>query len=211
MNSSWRVTVGSPPLAEPQARDHIDGTMRFPWLRAAAWLLLGWWTLRSGMAGEWIFLDFVNLAFHEAGHVFLGFAGTTLHYLGGTLGQLLVPALLVAHFLLRRREPLGAAVCLWWFGQNFAQIAVYMGDARELALPLVGGGDHDWNELFYRFGVLGADAVARISGTTRAAGLAIMFVGLAWTGWFALPAAERERRRERLTARHPWIGPALGD
>jgi len=180
------------------------------WLRAAAWLFLAWWTVRSGLTGHWIFLDFANLAFHEAGHVFLGFAGTTVRYLGGTLGQLLVPALLVFHFLVRQRQPVGAAFCLWWLGQSFGQVAVYMADARDLALPLVGGGDHDWNELFFRFGILDAPSVARIAGATRALGVLVMLAGLAWTGWFALPAGERQRLRERLIARHGWLGPVLG-
>jgi hypothetical protein len=181
------------------------------WLRALGWVVLVWWTFRSGLTGHWIFLDFVNLAFHEAGHVLLAFAGTTVHYLGGTLGQLLVPALLVPHFLLRQRQPLGAAFCVWWLGQNCSQIAVYMADARDLALPLVGGGDHDWNELFHRFGVLDADSVAGIAAATRGIGVLVMLAGLAWTGWFALPAHERSRLGERWTARYPWLSPALGD
>jgi hypothetical protein len=181
------------------------------WGRALGLLLLAWWTLRSGLGRQWIFLDFVNLAFHEAGHVLLGFAGTTVHYLGGTLGQLLVPALLAFHFLRRQRQPLGAAFCLWWFGQNLGQIAVYMADARELTLPLVGGGDHDWNELFFRFGVLDALSVERIAGATRAAGVVVMLAGLAWTGCFALPDRTRERVRQRAGARYPWLGGLLGD
>ncbi len=176
-----------------------------------AWVVLAWWTVRSGLTGHWIFLDFVNLVFHEAGHVLLGFAGSTVHYLGGTLGQLLVPALLVPHFLLRQQQPLGAAFCVWWLGQNFGQIAVYMADARDLALPLVGGGDHDWNELFYRFGVLDAGSVASIAAAARVVGVLVMLAGLAWTGWFALPARERSRLREPLTARCPWLEACLGD
>ena len=179
--------------------------------RVALWLVIAWWTLRSGLAGHWVFLDFVNLAFHEAGHVFLSFAGKTVHYLGGTLGQLLVPGLLALQFLIRQRQPLGAAFCLWWFGQNFSQISVYMADARELALPLVGGGDHDWNELFYRFGVLDASSVERIAGWTRFVGFGIMFIGLVWTAWFALPDATRERVRERWRGRSAWLDLALGE
>jgi hypothetical protein len=197
---------------DPMDRTAVAPSIGSPrWLHAAGWSVLAWWTLRSGLVGDWIFLDFVNLAFHEAGHVLLAFAGTTVHYLGGTLGQLLVPVLLAFHFLLRQRQPLGAAFCLWWLGQNFSQISVYMADARELALPLVGGGDHDWNELFFRFGVLDAPSVAGIAGATRAVGLAVMLAGLAWTGWFTLPDRARRRLHERLTARHAWLDTVLGD
>ncbi len=38
-----------------------------------------------------IFLDFVNLAFHEAGHPFFGLFGDTLGLHGGTIGQLIFP------------------------------------------------------------------------------------------------------------------------
>ena len=55
-------------------------------------------------------LDFVNLAFHEAGHLFLAPFGETLHYLGGTLGQLAVPFVLGGYYLVARpTRPLGAA------------------------------------------------------------------------------------------------------
>ena len=62
---------------------------------------VAWWsfTLATGVS-DWCFLDLVNLAFHEAGHLIMSVAGVTLHYLGGTLVQLAVPrdeALGVAH------------------------------------------------------------------------------------------------------------------
>jgi len=179
------------------------------WPRIALVALLAWWTLHLMASSRWIFLDFVNLAFHEAGHLIFSFLGTTVHYLGGTLGQLLVPGMLLFHFLFRQRQPLGAAFCLWWFGQNFINISVYMADARELALPLVGGGDHDWNELFFRFGMLGQDSVQRISGASRLSGVTIMLLGLAWCIFLALPRDRRRRVTESLASRWTWLEPAL--
>ena len=190
---------------ETVARQHSE----IPWPRIALAVLLAWWTLRLTATSSWIFLDFVNLAFHEAGHLVFSFLGTTVHYLGGTLGQLLVPGLLLFHFLFRQQQPLGAAFCLWWFGQNLINISVYMADARELALPLVGGGDHDWNELFFRFGLLGQDSVQRVSGATRLLGVAIMLAGLAWFVLLVLPRDRRRRVHENLTTRWPWLAPAL--
>ena len=171
---------------------------------------LAWWTLSLGSgASSWCFLDLVNLAFHEAGHLLLSFAGTTVHYLGGTLGQLAVPTLLAVHFLTRERNPLGAAVSTWWVGQNLINISVYMSDARSLALPLVGGGDHDWNELFYRFGLLTEASVQRTSGLTHLLGATVMLMGLAWATYFALPTTRQQRVRDLLTARWPWMAPLL--
>ena len=173
-------------------------------------LPLAWWSLTWGTVfATWCFLDFVNLAFHEAGHLFLGFGPSTLMFLGGTLGQLAVPLLLVFHFLLRRRDPLAAALCTWWFGQNFINISIYMADARALALPLVGGGDHDWNELFFRFGLLGEPSVQRVSTATHALGVFVMLLGLSWAVFFVLPPHKRERARMWLTVRWPWVEAVL--
>lgn len=164
------------------------------WGRVALGLVMLWWTFRLTLGGaEWIFLDFVNLAFHEAGHVFLSAFGETVHYLGGTIFQLLIPAVLVGYFLLRTRRPVGAAFSLWWVGESLLNVARYMADARSLSLPLVGGGDHDWNWLFFRFGVLDADSVAGISGGTRLLGVLVMLAGLTWLAVLALPAGRRAR------------------
>lgn len=146
----------------------------------------------------------MNLAFHEAGHLFLIPFGSTLHYLGGTLGQLAVPALLGGCFLLRPpTRPLGAAFCAWWTGENFVNISVYMADARDLALPLVGGGDHDWNELFYRFGLLGTDSVRTVAALTHHLGVVVMLLGLAWVACFALPGGPRDALRDALARNAP--------
>lgn len=151
------------------------------WLRAGLLALLGYWTIRLTVsAPSGCPLDLVNLAFHEAGHMFLIPFGETAHFLGGTLGQLAVPAGLSGYFLVRRRQPFAAAVCAWWAGENLVNISVYMADARTLSLDLVGGGEHDWNTLFYQFGLLSEESVARVSGLTRGAGVALMVVGLAW-------------------------------
>lgn len=149
----------------------------------------------------WIFLDWVNLAFHEAGHIFLLPFGETLHFLGGTLLQLAIPVGAGAHLLLRKESPFGAALCGWWFGENFLGISVYMADARELKLPLVGGGENDWNHLFYQWGLLGEDAVRRIAGTTHAAGVVLMLAACAAVLLLALPATTRRSLAGILSSR----------
>jgi hypothetical protein len=102
---------------------------------------------------EYHFLDGVNLAFHEAGHLFLGFFGRTIHVLGGTLGQLVFPLACVAHFL-RDGRRFEAGVCGVWLAESAMYTAEYMADARRLELPLVGGHIHDWNYLLGRAGLL---------------------------------------------------------
>ena len=91
-------------------------------------------------------VDHVNLAFHEAGHIFLGLFGRFIMTAGGTIFQLLIPALCAAH-LWRQGNRLGWQLCVFWFGENFLNISMYAGDAINQALPLVGGGVHDWTYL----------------------------------------------------------------
>lgn len=118
-------------------------------------------------------LDHANLVFHEAGHPVFGLFGNTIGYLGGTLGQLAFPLILLINFWYRR-ETLGCAVMGVWFFQNFLNIARYIGDARARLLPLVGGGEHDWFILLSRWHILSWD-------TTIARGVST----IGWTGMCA--------------------------
>lgn len=174
------------------------------WLRGALVAWLGFWTIRlASGAQKGCFLDLVNLAFHEAGHLFLTPFGETTQFLGGTLGQLAVPWALVIYFLGWRRQPFAAAACAWWTGESLVNVAAYMADARDLALPLVGGGHHDWNTLFYTFGLLGQESVARVSGATRWTGAAIMIASLAWAGTLLLSGRARGRIDALIARRAP--------
>jgi len=104
-------------------------------------------------AYEYHFIDGVNLAFHEAGHLSLSFLGQTLHVLGGTIGQLFFPAACCGHFL-RRGQSVEAALCCIWFAESLMYTAYYLADAQAQALPLVGGHIHDWNWLLSHAGLL---------------------------------------------------------
>ena len=103
--------------------------------------MYGWICLRNPAEYRW--LDSLDLAIHETGHLVFAFGGEFLTLLGGTLFQLIVPAALVAA-LWRQGDRHGATVPLWWLGQNCWNISVYVRDARAQELPLVGGGEHDW-------------------------------------------------------------------
>lgn len=131
-------------------------------------------------------LHLVNLPFHEAGHVLFRPFGSFLTSLGGTLGQLLIPLICLLTLLLKNRDPFGAAVCLWWFGENFLDIAPYINDARAGELPLVGGnfghsspyGFHDWEYLLTESGLLGYDhALARAA---HGIGALLMLGAVGW-------------------------------
>jgi len=156
-------------------------------------LILAVWGLRLGLSsieGDVIascFLHNVNLPFHEAGHIFFRPFGRFVTVLGGTLGQLLMPLICLGVFL-KERRPFAAAVALWWFGENFIDIAPYINDARRQELILLGGvtgkdvpGYHDWAYILGQLGWRQYDhLLARASHIT---GFCLIILSLAWAAW----------------------------
>ena len=102
---------------------------------------------------EFHLIDYVNLAVHEAGHVIFAPLGMSWHMAGGTLLQLLAPLAFVVSFL-RRGRRFDAAVCGVWFAESLMYTAEYLGDARLMALPRVGGELHDWNWILAHWGLV---------------------------------------------------------
>ena len=108
-------------------------------------------SIESNYVGK-SFWHLVNLPFHEAGHIIFRPFGRIIHSLGGSLGQLLMPLICFAAFLITTRDQFAASFCIWWLGENFIDMAPYINDARSLSLPLLGGnigysspyGFHDW-------------------------------------------------------------------
>jgi hypothetical protein len=149
------------------------------WRRAlmAGLLAYGIWCLAT--ADRWHFLDAIDLPIHETGHLVFAFGGEVITALGGTLFQLIVPLAFVIYFW-RRGDRYSASVPLWWVGQNCWNIARYVADARAMELPLVGGGEHDWNFLLGEWGVLARDG--QIAHDIRFVG-AIIAAAAVWIGW----------------------------
>src|SRR5215470_3159056 len=82
-------------------------------------------------------MDNIDLPIHETGHLVFAPFGEFIQFLGGTLFQLIMPAAFVVYFV-RRGDRHAASVALWWVGQSFWNISVYIADARTEDLPLVG-------------------------------------------------------------------------
>jgi hypothetical protein len=138
----------------------------------------GLWLLRRPQEYGW--LDSIDLAIHEAGHLIFSFGGEFVMMAGGTLTQLLTPAAFVVYFW-RRNDRYAATVPLWWLGQNCWNIGVYLRDARTQALPLVGGGEHDWFYLLGELDWLDHDQV--LGWATHAVGVAL-YLGAILGGWY---------------------------
>jgi len=171
-------------------KDILDCTRRicgYPWKPVATWQLaatslgLAWflYLLKTNDDG-FIFLDLVNLVFHEAGHPIFGLFGGTLGLYGGTIGQLTIPVLVWLAFW-RQRDTIGCTVAGVWFFENFLNISRYMADARAQVLPLIGGGEHDWTDIFSRWGVLMADTT--IAHWVSIAGWLGMLATWSWLLW----------------------------
>ena len=142
----------------------------------------------TNYAGE-SFFHLVNLPFHEAGHLFFQLFGRWMTSLGGTLGQLLIPFLCLLVLLMKTKDPFGASVSLWWFGENFLDMAPYINDARNQELLLLGGitgreadyGYHDWEFILNEVGLLRYDhTLAYIS---HSLGIVLMLLSFAWAGY----------------------------
>lgn len=137
------------------------------------------WLGNTGERWVWI-LDSANLAFHEAGHPLFGLLSNRLMVYGGTLGQLVFPIVATVSFWIRR-EALACALTTVWLSENLWNIARYMADARAQELPLVGGGEHDWTEIFSRWGALNQDTA--VAGVVRLIGWIGVLSAWGWLAW----------------------------
>lgn len=170
------------------------------WLRAALLAALAVWGVwligldyRSGEIGG-SFLHGPLLLFHEAGHVVFSPFGKWLMFLGGTLGQLLLLAVIVGAFLWKNRDPFGAAVGLWLLGVSLLDVAPYMYDALDPQLVLLSGhvgeaGGHDWIYLFESLGL--RPQAQAIGALTHKLGALVLLLALGWAAW--LLALQRRR------------------
>jgi hypothetical protein len=160
--------------------------------RRAAFVLVAIWTvwiwidmdIRNGKAGSTV-LHMILLPFHEAGHyaIFRWF-GDFIMTLGGTLGQHLMPIVMGGALLLKQRDPFGAALLFWLLGFSTIDMAVYMYDAFDPKLMLLGGATgqesdgHDWQNIFGDLGLIRrARGIGLFFGVV---GMAMMLAALAW-------------------------------
>jgi len=160
--------------------------------RAALLVVLVWWgwkfittSLETNYTGE-SFLHLINLPFHEAGHVIFIPFGRFMTILGGSLGQVLMPMICLGTFLVRTRDPFGAAVALWWTAESLMDIAPYINDARALDLMLIGGvtgketDGQDWSNILTMLNLLEWDH--RLAHLTYNVGVLLMLGSFLWGG-----------------------------
>jgi hypothetical protein len=163
------------------------------WFRVALLACFALWALRlvaldvsSGEMGT-SFLHGPLLVFHEAGHVVFMLFGEFLTIAGGTLGQLIMPAILCGALLMKNRDPFGAAIGLWLVGASLLDIAPYAYDALQPQLTLLGGrtgddgGPHDWIFLLTRLGLL--KRAHGVGYLFYFSGVIVLATSMYWGGW----------------------------
>ncbi|MGI9164836.1 MAG: hypothetical protein ACR2G5_00345 [Pyrinomonadaceae bacterium] len=80
---------------------------------------------------QWHLIDGVNLLIHEAGHFVFRPFGEFMMIAGGSLFQVIMPALFVAYFLYLTKF-YSAALVLFWVGESILNVSVYAGDSVKL-------------------------------------------------------------------------------
>ena len=123
------------------------------------------------------FIHMIDLVFHEAGHVIFGFFGRFVAVLGGSLNQVLIPAVCTGYFL-RQKQQAAAAVTLFWTGESVVDVAIYVADGRDMKLPLLADGlTHDWNWILSELSLRNqAEPIGRL---VFLAGVLVMLAALA--------------------------------
>ena len=168
------------------------------WARIALIGGLAYWTwqfARTPLSADAMdaFLHLPDLIFHEAGHLIFSPLGRFMSVLGGSLMQVLIPVVAAVAFV-RQEQPFGAAICVWWTGQNLIDLAPYIADARALQLVLLGGRTgaevegHDWEFILTRLRIIHWDQT--IGRFVHALGMVIMIVSLAFAARTAARKSE---------------------
>lgn len=115
------------------------------------------------------FLDLVDLPIHETGHLVFRPLGEFMMIAGGSIFQVIFPAIFVGYFYYWEAKPYSGSMVLFWVGQSIINVWVYASDAVVMQLVLTSGrtgsegGFHDWNYILTTFGLIDStDTVAAL-------------------------------------------------
>lgn len=150
------------------------------------------WIAYDPMQGS--FLDNVDLPIHETGHLLFRPLGEFMGIAGGSLFQVIFPAVFVGYFIWHEKY-YSAAIVLFWVGQSILNVFVYAADAVVMQLVLTSGmtgsegSFHDWNYLLTETGLI--NSTKTVSGIIRMAGtFVIIAAGVISTYYSFYPTPE---------------------
>ena len=151
------------------------------------------WIAYDPMQGS--FLDLVDLPIHETGHLIFRLFGEFMMIAGGSLFQIIFPAVFVGYFVWNKSY-YSAAIVLLWVGQSILNVWVYAADAVVMQLVLTSGftgtegSFHDWNYLLDHFGLLGSTKT--VAGIIRFVGTLTIITASVLATYFSFRETEQE-------------------
>jgi hypothetical protein len=151
------------------------------------------WIAYDPMQGS--FLDNVDLPIHETGHLLFRPLGEFMSVAGGSLFQIIFPAVFVGYFVWHHKY-YSAAIVLFWVGQSILNVWVYAADAVSMQLVLTSGltgsegSFHDWNYMLTRTGLIGSTKA--VAGLIRLGGTLIILAAAGASFFYAFFPAESE-------------------
>ncbi len=138
-------------------------------------------------------LDIVDLPIHETGHLLFRPFGEFMSVAGGSLFQIIMPAIFVGYFVYHEKY-YSAAFVLFWVGQSILNVFVYAADAVIMQLVLLGGltgsegSFHDWNYLLTETGLIGS--TPKVAGFIRFLGTFVIIAASALSIKFSFDSGE---------------------
>jgi len=145
------------------------------------------WIAYDPMLGS--FLDLVDLPIHETGHLLFRLFGEFMGIAGGSLFQVILPAVFVGYFVWREQY-YSAAIVLFWVGQSILNVWVYAADAVVMRLVLTSGftgsegSFHDWNYMLTQTGLIGSTKI--VAGIIRSAGTLVIIASGVFSIYYSL-------------------------
>ncbi len=145
--------------------------------------------------GIWNFLSLVDLPIHETGHLLFTPFGEFMMIAGGSLFQIIFPAVFVGYSIWHGK-PYSAAMVLFWVGQSILNVWVYAADAVVMQLVLTSGmtgsegSFHDWNYLLTATGLIGSTPA--VAGMIRMAGTLTILAAGALSVYYSFDTSDEE-------------------
>jgi hypothetical protein len=136
------------------------------------------WIAFDPMQGS--FLDIVDLPIHETGHLLFRPFGEFMMVAGGSLFQVIMPAIFVGYFIWQKSY-YSVAITLLWVGQSIINVYIYAADAVVMQLVLTSGftgsegSFHDWNYLLTYLGLI--NSTKSVAGIIRLLGTFTIIAG----------------------------------
>lgn len=143
------------------------------------------------------FLDLVDLPIHETGHLLFRPFGEFMMIAGGSLFQIIIPAVFVGYFVWNEKY-YSASIVLFWVGQSIINVFIYAQDAVVMQIVLLGGltgsegSFHDWNYLLRETGLI--NSTKTVAGFIRLAGTICIIAASVLSIRFALWDDETDKR-----------------